>query len=71
MSKEKDAGIDGRKVLFNYVADEVKYYLLTSGSGYPLADFTHPGQEGLVCPLIIPERRLKTANINPGSDTIN
>ncbi len=70
MGNEKEAGINGRKVLFNYVADEVKYYLLTSGSGYPLADFTLPGQEGLAGPLIVPERRLKTANTNPSLDTI-
>lgn len=38
----EDNMIKGEKVLFNYKVNETKYYLLTGGSGYPLAEFNYP-----------------------------
>ncbi|MCL6634148.1 MAG: hypothetical protein K6T29_00035 [Peptococcaceae bacterium] len=61
--------VKGERVRFNYRTNETKYYLLTEGSGYPLADFHFPNlavQRGTG--LVVPENRPKTANITPGSD---
>ncbi|MDD4334497.1 MAG: hypothetical protein PHY77_02710 [Desulfotomaculaceae bacterium] len=53
-------------VVFNYQSDGTKYYLLTGGTGYPLAEFSCHllpvgGNNGAV--LVVPEMRQKTANI--------
>ena len=53
-------------VVFNYQSNETKYYLLTGGTGYPLAEFSHhllPGSGGTGAVLVVPEMRQKTANI--------
>lgn len=59
-------GVKDVNVIFNYQSNETKYYLLTSGTGYPLAEFTHPLLPGLGSAgpgLVVPEMRQKTANI--------
>lgn len=59
----------GEKVHFNYRTNETKYYLLTEGSGYPLAEFNYPNLSAhRGTGLVIPENRPKTANIVPGTD---
>lgn len=53
-------------VVFNYHSNETKYYLLTGGTGYPLAEFSYPllpGAGGPGAVLVVPEMRQKTANI--------
>ncbi|OPZ75153.1 MAG: hypothetical protein BWY80_00277 [Firmicutes bacterium ADurb.Bin456] len=61
--EEQQTFLNIKKVCFSYPADNVKYYLLTGDSGYPLADFKLPGipskDKG---GFIIPERITKTAN---------
>jgi len=59
---------DGKKknsrVHFNYRIYEPKYYLLTDGSGYPLADFSIPHaqmQKGIS--LVVTESRPETVKI--------
>ncbi|TEB06762.1 hypothetical protein Psch_00294 [Pelotomaculum schinkii] len=37
--EESRTAFDNKKLHFNYYTDTTKYYLLTGGSGYPLADF--------------------------------
>lgn len=62
------------KVIFNYQANETKYYYLTGGSGYPLADFMPQGvfgDGGTVTGLIVAEKRQKTANTVPWTDLPN
>lgn len=59
----------GEWINFNYNNNEVKYYLLTEGSGYTLAEFLPPHRS--VRPgggLIVPENRPKTAIVPPGLD---
>lgn len=59
----------GEKVHFNYRTNETKYYLLTEGSGYPLAEFNYPNLSAhRGTGFVIPENRPKTANIVPGTD---
>ncbi|MCL6638453.1 MAG: hypothetical protein K6T80_02065 [Firmicutes bacterium] len=68
MVEERSTGAE--KVRFNYYNNETKYYLLTGGSGYPLADFYRPfpaGERG--GGLVVPENRPQTANIMPGTDS--
>ncbi len=58
------------KVCFNYQTNKTKYYLLTEGSGYPLAEFSFPNlsaRQGTG--LVVPENRSKTANIILGTDS--
>ncbi|OPY59098.1 MAG: hypothetical protein A4E55_00467 [Pelotomaculum sp. PtaU1.Bin035] len=58
-----------KKININFKTNETKYYLLTEGSGYPLADFTlscFSGNAGTR--LVIPESIPKTSNIIPGTD---
>jgi len=62
--QELDDKIRRKRVNFNYRIYETKYYLLTDGSGYPLADFSIPNirvQKGIS--LVVPESRPETANI--------
>jgi hypothetical protein len=69
--KERSTGNLGR-VRFNNNnnTNETKYYVLTEGSGYPLADFLRPGLTAQVGPgLIVPENRPKTANIISGVES--
>jgi len=45
-------------ISFNYKSAETKYYLLTSGSGYALAEFNFPHlPDGGCCGIVIPEIR--------------
>ena len=47
------------KVFFSYKVHETKYYLLTGGSGYPLAEFNYPYlSEKKDKAIVIPEDRL-------------
>jgi hypothetical protein len=61
--EEQQTFFKSKKVFFSYPADDVKYYLLTGDSGYPLADFKLPGlpakEKG---GFVVPERITKTAN---------
>ncbi|MDD2553575.1 MAG: hypothetical protein PHP51_03255 [Desulfotomaculaceae bacterium] len=53
-------------LVFNYQSNGTKYYLLTGGTGYPLAEFgCHllPGSGSTGAVLVVPEMRQKTANI--------
>jgi len=66
--EENRSSVRGERVHFNYRTNETKYYLLTEGSGYPLAEFNFPNlsaQRGVG--LVVPENRPKTANIVPGT----
>lgn len=66
--EENCGSVKGERVHFNYRTNETKYYLLTEGSGYPLAEFNFPylsAQKGIG--LVVPENRPKTANIVPGT----
>lgn len=59
--EDKTENIKAERIRFNYPTNETKYYLLTEGSGYPLADFNYPGlsaQKGQG--LVVPEDRPKT-----------
>ena len=59
------------RVRFNNYTNETKYYVLTEGSGYPLADFLRSGLTAQGGPgLIVPENRPKTANIIPGVESV-
>lgn len=68
--EENLGSLKGERVHFNYRTSETKYYLLTEGSGYPLAEFYFPNlsaQRG--AGLVVPEEnRPKTSNIAPGTD---
>ncbi len=57
-------------VLFNYQSNGTKYYLLTGGTGYPLAEFSNhllPGGGNTEAVVVVPEMRQKTANITTGA----
>lgn len=65
-----DGSIKDVNVIFNYQSNETKYYLLTGGTGYPLAEFSYPllpGSSSMGAGLVVPEMRKKTSNIS--SDT--
>lgn len=69
--KDKLTKITNEKINFNYKTNETKYYLLTRGSGYPLAEFTFPDlSESTVTRLVIPENMPKTVDMVPENDTI-
>lgn len=56
--------MQSEKVWFNYRVSEIKYYLLTEGSGYPLADFNFPNLPvRMGARLVVPENRPQTANV--------
>lgn len=51
-------------IRFYYKTNETKYYLLTGGSGYPLADFSFPDlPANTVTRLVVPENAPKTLNV--------
>ena len=53
------------KLDINYFTDNTKYYLLTGGSGYPLADFDFPNIPSLKqTSFVIPEKILGSARID-------
>ncbi len=57
--------IRNANIIFNYQSDGTKYYLLTGGTGYPLAEFSaHLTQEIInnEAALVVPEMRENTAN---------
>lgn len=59
--KDKETNITHEKICFNYKTNETKYYLLTKGSGYPLAEFSFPAAAEMdVKKFIIPENTTKT-----------
>ena len=67
--EDKRINLKGERVSFHYRTNETKYYLLTEGSGYPLAEYDFPNlpvQRG--AGMVVPENRPKTANIVPGTD---
>jgi len=61
MSRRKErrnALFKRENISFNYKSAETKYYLLTSGSGYALAEFNFPHlPDGGCCGIVIPEIR--------------
>ncbi|MDD4168938.1 MAG: hypothetical protein PHD36_01530 [Desulfotomaculaceae bacterium] len=51
-----------KRITFNYKTGDTKYYLLTEGSGYPLAEFTTPNFSVTSSNrVVIPESITKTA----------
>jgi hypothetical protein len=53
------------KLFFNYYSDTTKYYLLTGGSGYPLADFDYSNIPALKqTSFVIPEKTTGSARVN-------
>lgn len=62
--------INNKIMYYGYRAGGTKYYFLTGGSGYPLAEFMTnlPGNIGPNTGLVIPENRPMTVNIAPGSE---
>jgi hypothetical protein len=61
--EEQQTIFRSKKVSFSYPADDVKYYLITGDSGYPLADFDFPGIPAKnKTSFVIPERITKTAH---------
>ncbi|OPX86242.1 MAG: hypothetical protein A4E53_03152 [Pelotomaculum sp. PtaB.Bin104] len=63
--EEKHEGREER-VTFNYKTGDVKYYVLTEGSGYPLAEFTASNITGVAGNrMVIPESITKTAKTSP------
>lgn len=70
MVDNNDGCIKDVNVIFNYQSNETKYYLLTGGTGYPLAEFSYPLLTGSVSSgagLVVPEMRQKTSNITSGT----
>lgn len=70
----KDGLIKDVNVVYHYQSNETKYYLLTGGTGYPLAEFSYPllpgvGSAGEV--LVVPEMRQKTANVTSDAANLN
>lgn len=56
----------GGGIRFYYKTNETKYYLLTGGSGYPLADYYFADFSGNnVARLVVPENVPKTLNMLP------
>lgn len=51
-----------QRVKINFYTNETKYYLLTEGSGYPLAEFSSPNLSEQAGGFVIPEHRPKTSN---------
>lgn len=50
------------RITFNYKTGDIKYYLLTKGSGYPSAEFTTPNVSVTSGNrVVIPESITKTA----------
>lgn len=71
---KKDSSIKDFNVIFNNLSDETKYYLLTGGTGYPLAEFSYPllpGGGSAGSGLVVPEMRPKTANITSDIQNLN
>ncbi|OQA10129.1 MAG: hypothetical protein BWY65_00810 [Firmicutes bacterium ADurb.Bin373] len=63
---DQESFIKDVNVVFNYQSNGTKYYLLTGGTGYPLAEFSCrllPGGGNNGDVLVVPEMRQKTANI--------
>lgn len=53
------------KLHFNYFTDTTKYYLLTGGSGYPLADFNFSSTPTLKqTSFVIPEKVTGSARLD-------
>jgi len=66
--EDKLIGKTGSGISFNYKTNETKYYLLTGGSGYPLAEFSfYASTEYYGTRLVVPESIPKTANVVPGT----
>ncbi|MEG3070604.1 MAG: hypothetical protein RQM92_07065 [Candidatus Syntrophopropionicum ammoniitolerans] len=50
--------IRNANIVFNYQSDGTKYYLLTGGTGYPLAEFSaHLTQEGVNNETVLVHRK--------------
>jgi len=67
--EDKRSDLKGERVSFHYRTNETKYYLLTEGSGYPLAEYNFSNlaaQRGTG--MVVPENRPKTANVVPRTD---
>lgn len=61
MIKENVNDFKVPNIKITYRNNETKYYLLTTGSGYPLADFLPVMTEG-TGGFVVPEHRFKTSN---------
>lgn len=58
--------LKNERLQFNYLSDMTKYYLLTGGSGYPLADFNFSNSPALKeSSFVIPEKFAGSAKIVP------
>ncbi len=69
LNGEKKTTIEN--VHFSYQTGETKYYLLTGGSGYPLADFYFPNLSRnniFGVGLVVPENIPNTSNLPPGCE---
>lgn len=63
--EEYRTGIKNDKLHFNYLTDTTKYYLLTGGSGYPLADFNFSNIPALKhSSFVIPEKITGSARVD-------
>lgn len=56
--------LENERLQFNYLSNITKYYLLTGGSGYPLADFDFSNIPALKqTSFVIPENTTGSAKI--------
>lgn len=63
--EKSSTGLKNEKLHFNYFTDITKYYLLTGGSGYPLADFDFSNIPALKqTSFVIPEKNAGSAGID-------
>lgn len=62
---ENRISLKNEKLHFNYFTDTTKYYLLTGGSGYPLADFNFSSIPTLKqTSFVIPEKITGSARVD-------
>lgn len=62
---EMQTDFQSEKLNINYLTEITKYYLLTGGTGYPLADFDYPNIPSIKqTSFIIPEISVGSAMID-------
>jgi len=70
MKKDEHTKFTNERISFQYKTNETKYYLLTKGSGYPLAEFNFPDFSGnTITRIVVPENIPKTLDMVPENDT--
>ncbi|MDD4237182.1 MAG: hypothetical protein PHT62_01310 [Desulfotomaculaceae bacterium] len=63
--EENRTVLKNEKLHFSYLTDTTKYYLLTGGSGYPLADFDFSNIPALKqTSFVIPEKIAGSARVD-------